>query len=157
MFGNPKLDLFASCINYQIERYISWEPVPKAVAIEVFSIQWNTECCYIFLPFSLLGKEAARIYRDKTKAIVVMPQRPPHPYEKSRKKHNYNTISKKFGTIPGSTKSLPITPKASPTSTPDRLTTQDIINASLCKSACQNYLYYQQIRHVGKNIVRRKT
>ena len=77
MFGNPKLDLFASCINYQIERYISWEPVPKAVAIEVFSIQWNTECCYIFLPFSLLGKEAARIYRDKTKAIVVIPKCPP--------------------------------------------------------------------------------
>ena len=69
---------------------------------------------------------------------------PTHPYEKSHKKHDYNTISKKFGTIPGSTKSSPTTPKASPTSTPDRLTTQDIINASLRKSTCQKYLYYQE-------------
>ena len=76
-YGNPKLDLFTSCINYQIERYISWKPVPKAVAIEVFPIQWNNEFCYIFLPFSLLGKETAWIYRDKTKAIVVIPKCPP--------------------------------------------------------------------------------
>ena len=67
----------------------------------------------------------------------------PQPHEKSNKKHDYHTISKEFGTIPGSTKSSPTTPKASPTSTPNRLTTQDIINASLRKSTCQKYLYYQ--------------
>ena len=51
-----------------------------------------------------------------------------------------------LATTPGSTKSSPTTSKASPTSTPDRLTTQDIINASrnaLRKSTCQKYLYYQ--------------
>ena len=42
----------------------------------VFSIKWNTECYYIFLPFSLLGKVTAKIYRDKTKAIVVIPKWP---------------------------------------------------------------------------------
>ena len=68
----------------------------------------------------------------------------PQPLEKRDKKHNYKTISKRFGTTPGSTKSSPITSKkASPTSTPDRLITQDIINASLCKSTCQKYLSYQ--------------
>ena len=59
------------------------------------------------------------------------------PLEKSDKKHDYNTISKRFGTTPGSTKSLPTTSKALPTSTPDQLTSQDIINASLRKSTCQ--------------------
>ena len=29
MFGNPRLDLFASRINHQIDRYISWKPDPK--------------------------------------------------------------------------------------------------------------------------------
>ena len=65
------------------------------------------------------------------------------PLERSDKKHDYNTISKKFGTTPGSTKSSSTASKASPTSTPDRSTMQDIINASLRKSTCQKYLSYQ--------------
>ena len=48
MFGNPKVDLFASRINYQIHKYISWKPHPKALAIDAFSIKWNTEFPYIF-------------------------------------------------------------------------------------------------------------
>ena len=67
----------------------------------------------------------------------------PQPLEKSDKKYDYHTISKEFATTPGSTKSSPTTPKASSTSTLNRLTTQDIINASLRKSTCQKYLYYQ--------------
>ena len=68
----------------------------------------------------------------------------PQPLEKSDKKYDYHTISKEFATTPGSTKSSPTTPKASSTSTLNRLTTQDIINASLRKSTCQKYLYYQE-------------
>ena len=67
----------------------------------------------------------------------------PQPLEKSDKKYDYHTVSKEFGTTPGSTKSSPTTPKASPTSTPNRLTTQDIINASLRKSTCQKHLPYR--------------
>ena len=103
MFGNPTLDLFASRINYQIDRYISWKPVPKALAIDAFSIKCNTEFYHIFPTFSLLGKVTAKTYRDKKSTQKV------HP------------------------KSSPTTPKASPTSTRVRLTTQDIINASLRK------------------------
>ena len=68
----------------------------------------------------------------------------PQPLDKSDKNHDYNRISKKFGTAPGSTKSSPTTSKVSPTSTPDRLTTQEIINAPLCKSTCQKSLSYQK-------------
>ena len=65
----------------------------------------------------------------------------PQPLEKSNEKYDNHTISKEFGTTPGSTKSSPTTPKASPTSTPNRLTMQDIINASLHKySTCQKYV-----------------
>ena len=60
----------------------------------------------------------------------------PQPLQKSDEKHDYHTISREFGTTPGSTKGSPTTPKVSPTSTPDRLTMQDIINASLRKSTC---------------------
>ena len=72
MFGNTTLDLFASCIDYLIDRYISWKSDPEALAIDAFSIKWNTEFYYIFLPFSLLGEVTVNIYRDKTKAIVVI-------------------------------------------------------------------------------------
>ena len=67
----------------------------------------------------------------------------PQPLEKSNNKHDYKTINRKFGTTPGSTKSSHTASKASPTSAPDRLTMQDIINASLRKSTCQKYLSYQ--------------
>ena len=72
MFVNPTLDLFTSRINYQIHRYISWKPAPKTLAIDAFSIKWNTEIYCIFPPFSLLGKVTAKIHRDKTKAIVFI-------------------------------------------------------------------------------------
>ena len=76
MFRNPTLDIFASRINYQIHRYASWKPDPNALAIDAFSIKWNTGFYYIFPPFSLLGKVTAKIYRGKTKAIVVMRKQP---------------------------------------------------------------------------------
>ena len=68
----------------------------------------------------------------------------PQTLEKNDEKYDYHTINKEFGTTLGSTSNSPTTPKASPTSTPNRLTTQDIISASLRKSTCQKYLYYQK-------------
>ena len=72
MFENPALDLFGSCINYQIVLYVSWKPDSKTLAIHAFSIKWKAECYYVFPRFSLLGKVTAKIYRDKTNAIVVI-------------------------------------------------------------------------------------
>ena len=61
----------------------------------------------------------------------------PQHLERSDEKHDHNTISKKTGATPGSTKSLCTTSKASPASAPDWLkTTQDIMNVSLSKSIC---------------------
>ena len=83
MFGNPTLDLLASSINHQIDRCIFWKPDLKALAIHPFSIKWNTEFYYIFPPFSFLGKVTAKIYKDKTKAIAVVPKRPKQQATKS--------------------------------------------------------------------------
>ena len=74
MFRNPTLDIFASRINHQIDRFIFWKPDQKVLATDAFSIKWNTEFYYIFPPFSLLGKMTAKIYRGKTKIIVVIPK-----------------------------------------------------------------------------------
>ena len=76
MFRISTLDLFASHINHQIDTYISWKSDPKALALHAFSLKWSIELYYIFPPFSLLGKVTAKIYRDKTKVIVVIPKWP---------------------------------------------------------------------------------
>ena len=75
MFGNPTLDHFVPRINYKIDWYISWKSDPKGLAY-VFSVKCNTEFYYIFPPFSFLGKVTAKIYREKTKAMVVIPKWP---------------------------------------------------------------------------------
>ena len=123
-------DLFASCINHQIGRYIFWKPDPKAFATDAFSIKWKTEFYYIFLPFSLLAREGdnKNLQRQNESPCsdpqmshtTLIPQR----QEKGDKKHEHNTISKIFGVTPGSTKSLLTISKASPTSGPDPLSTQ---------------------------------
>ena len=74
MFGNPTLDLFASRINNQMDWYNTWKPDPDVIAIDAFPIKWNTEFYHIFPSFSLLRKVTAKIYRDKTKSIVVIPK-----------------------------------------------------------------------------------
>ena len=48
MFGKPTVDVFASRINYQIGRYISWKLDPKTLAIDAFLIKWNTNFYLIF-------------------------------------------------------------------------------------------------------------
>ena len=37
-FGTPEIDLFASRINRQTEKYVSWKPEPEAFAFDAFSI-----------------------------------------------------------------------------------------------------------------------
>ena len=63
----------------------------------------------------------------------------PNLLRKATRSMTIKISAKKNGTTTGSTKSLSITPKASPTSTPD----QCIINVSLHKSTCQKYWYCQ--------------
>jgi hypothetical protein len=36
----PEIDLFASRLNHMVHRYVSWQPDPKAFAIDAFSISW---------------------------------------------------------------------------------------------------------------------
>jgi len=76
IFGKPSIDLFASRINKQIEKYVSWQPEPEAWAVDSFSINWNNYYYYIFPPFSMIGQTTAKILRDNTHAILVVPDWP---------------------------------------------------------------------------------
>jgi hypothetical protein len=45
----PGVDLFASRLNKQLDKYVSWFPDPKAVTSDAFSICWSNYKPYIFL------------------------------------------------------------------------------------------------------------
>ena len=56
-FGKTDIDLFASRINRQLKSYVSWHPEPEAMAVNAFSLTWNSKFFYMFPPppFSLVG------------------------------------------------------------------------------------------------------
>ena len=72
-FGYPEIDLFASRINHQVSRYMSFFPDAKAFAIDAFSHKWDS-FSYIFPPFNLIPRVLRKIREDKTKAIMVVPR-----------------------------------------------------------------------------------
>ena len=47
----PDIDLFASRINKQYEKYVSYRPDPDAIAINAFSLDWANSKFYAFLLF----------------------------------------------------------------------------------------------------------
>lgn len=74
VFFSPDIDLFASRLNAQVTRFISWFPEPGAVGNDAFSLSWTGMCPYIFPPFNIIGKVVNKIVSDQVeKAIVVLP------------------------------------------------------------------------------------
>ena len=71
--GTPGIDLFTTRINKQVDRYVSCHPEPGAMAINAFSLTWNNNYFYMFPPFCLVGRVLAKIHRDKTNAVIVVP------------------------------------------------------------------------------------
>ena len=72
-FGTPDIDLFASNSNKQLPIYVSWHPEPESWAIDAFTFSWCSRYFYIFPPFSFIGKVLAKISREKTRAIIILP------------------------------------------------------------------------------------
>ena len=71
----PDIDLFASRLNKQLDRYISWFPDPHAITSDAFSVSWTYFKPYIFPPFSLIGKILQKLEEDKVrKAILIIPK-----------------------------------------------------------------------------------
>ena len=56
----PEIDLFASALNHQVPKYISWNPDQEAFAIDAFSISWANIKFYAFPPFSLIGDSISK-------------------------------------------------------------------------------------------------
>ena len=80
VFGKPDIDLFATRLNHQLPRYMSWKPDPGAEAVNAFVESWDTFFSYIFPPFNLISRVLRKIDNEKATAIVVVPFWPTQPW-----------------------------------------------------------------------------
>ena len=51
----PVIDLFASRLNKQLSKFVSYRPDPEALHINAFSLDWGDLEFYCFPPFSCIG------------------------------------------------------------------------------------------------------
>ena len=79
-FGNLEVDVFASRLNHQLPKYVSWRPDPGAYRVDGSSFNWRDHFIYAFPPFSLIPRTLQKIYSEGPKAIVVVPHWPGRPF-----------------------------------------------------------------------------
>ena len=72
-FGYYDIDLFASRVNNQLPRYVSWNPDPYAFHIDSFSLDWSQFRGYIFPPFGLILRVLQKIELDNATCVLVLP------------------------------------------------------------------------------------
>ena len=73
VFGQCSVDLFASRLNNQFGRYISWRPDPFAIMADAFQMSWKNEQGYAFPPFALLGKCLQKIHQEGCTVTLIAP------------------------------------------------------------------------------------
>ena len=73
-FGTPSIDLFASRLNKQVNKFCSWKPDPEAEYFDAFSINWaQFELIYIFPPFAMIARCLQKMRAEKARGWMVVP------------------------------------------------------------------------------------
>lgn len=70
---HPQVDLFASRLNYQLPKYVSWQPDQTAWKMDALSIPWKNLKAYAFPPFNLISQVLQKVRRDNPLMILVTP------------------------------------------------------------------------------------
>ena len=71
--GIPQIDLFASRLNHQLPKYMSWHPDPGSCAVDSLQHSWRNLYGYAFPPFCLIGKVLAKVRKDQSLLFIVTP------------------------------------------------------------------------------------
>lgn len=72
----PSIDLFASRLNFQLNKYVSFQPDPGAISIDAFTLNWHKFIFYAFPPFSLLTRVIQKVINDRADGVIVAPYWP---------------------------------------------------------------------------------
>ena len=73
LWGPFEIDLFATRINKQIEKFMSWMADPESFLTNAFSISWTDINAYAFPPFSLIGRILQKVRADEANITLVAP------------------------------------------------------------------------------------
>ena len=71
--GPCSVDLFATRLNNQLRRCVSWRPDPFAIATDAFTMSWQEEVGYAFPPFSLIGRCLQKVRLEGCTVVLVTP------------------------------------------------------------------------------------
>ena len=72
-FGTCDVDLFATRLNTQLEKFVSWRPDPEAIGADALQLTWTNWKGYAFPPFCLIGKCLKKVREDKALLVLVAP------------------------------------------------------------------------------------
>ncbi len=75
-WGIPMVDLFATCQNHKLERYVSPVPDPGAWAINAMTFSWTGLFVYAFPPWKIIGEALMKLEEDQAEMILVAPYWP---------------------------------------------------------------------------------
>ena len=73
VLGPCKVDLFATRLNAQLDRYVSWRPDPFAISTDAFQIPWQKLLGYAFPPFCLIGRCLKKVQQEGSTILLVAP------------------------------------------------------------------------------------
>ena len=72
VWGNPSIDLFATCLNAKLPLYCSLVPDPPAVFKDAFRHPWDDLDLHAFPPFLLVGRVVARVRESSRVAMTLV-------------------------------------------------------------------------------------
>ena len=78
-WGNPSIDLFATCLNAKLPLYCSLVPDPQAVFEDAFRHPWDDLDLYAFPPFALVGRVIASLAREGVVRRLAASSDPTNP------------------------------------------------------------------------------
>jgi hypothetical protein len=68
------VDLFASRVNNQLDKYVSWGADPFSWDTDAFSLNWNDFSPYCFPPFSLVPRVLQRLELTEAECTLIAPK-----------------------------------------------------------------------------------
>ena len=68
----PQVDLFATRLNAQVQKFVSWKPDPQAWKVDAFAITWTGIKAYVFPPFCLISRLLQKVHIEKMSEMLLI-------------------------------------------------------------------------------------
>jgi len=73
MWGPLEVDLFATRITWQLDRFFSWKPDPLSEAIDAFSQDWKTIAGFANPPWGLVCRCLQQVLQQEATIVLITP------------------------------------------------------------------------------------